>query len=221
MYLHDNTGLHVSTNGHALALQLEQLVAQWPQPLEHLVLLARSMGGLVARSALHAAAAAGRRWPARVDDLVFLGTPHHGAPLERAGNWVDVVLGATPYAAPFACLGKLRSAGITDLRYGNVLDEDWRGRDRLARSPDRRRPLPLPAGVRCFAIAATTGAQPGDGRDRLFGDGLVPVDSALGRHPSASRTLGFAPERQWIGCGMGHLDLLSRAEVCAQLRPWL
>ena len=79
------------------------------------------------------------RWPARLDDLVFLGTPHHGAPLERAGNWVDLLLGATPYAAPFARLGKLRSAGITDLRHGNLLDEDWVGRDRFAprRSPPR------------------------------------------------------------------------------------
>ncbi len=221
VYLRYNSGLHVSINGHALAQQLEQLVDQWPVPIERLVLLGHSMGGLLARSALHYGAQAGLRWPGHVTDLVCLGTPHHGAPLERAGNWVDLVLGATPYAAPFARLGKVRSAGITDLRRGNLLDEDWVGRDRFARGPDRRQPLPLPDPVRCFAVAATTGRKSGDVKDRLLGDGLVPLDSALGRHADPARTLAFAKDRQWIGYATNHLDLLSSPEVFAQLRRWL
>ena len=46
------------------------------------------------------------RWPRAPDELVFLGTPHHGAPLERGGNWVDLLLGVSRYAAPFARLGQ-------------------------------------------------------------------------------------------------------------------
>ena len=221
VYLHYNSGLHISTNGQALARLMERLIEQWPRPLRRLVLVGHSMGGLVARSAMHAAGEARMLWPARVDDLVFLGTPHHGAPLERAGNWVDIVLGATPYAAPMARLGKVRSAGITDLRHGNLLDEDWDGHDRFARTGDRRRPLPLPVGVRCYALAATTGASPGDRKDRLLGDGLVPLASALGRHAKPGRALPFEAERQWIGERMNHLDLLARPEVYAQLRRWL
>ncbi len=221
VYVRYNSGLHVSINGRALAGQLEQLIGAWPQPIDRLVLLGHSMGGLVLRSALHAGASAGHAWPARVSDLVCLGTPHHGAPLERAGHWVDQVLGATPYSAPFARLGKLRSAGITDLRHGLLLDEDWVGRDRFARGGDRRQVLPLPAHVRCHAVAASIGARSGDLKDRLLGDGLVPLDSALGRHPDPQRTLAFSAERQWVGHGMNHLDLLSRAEVHEQLRRWL
>jgi hypothetical protein len=221
IYLHYNSGLHVSTNGRALARQLDDLVANWPRPLERLVLVGHSMGGLLARSAWHAARESGLDWPRRVDDLVFLGTPHHGAPLERAGHGVDLLLAATPYAAPFARLGRVRSAGITDLRHGNLLDEDWNGHDRFARTGDRRRPMPLPDGVRCFALAATTGARAGDARDRVLGDGLVPLDSALGRHAEPRHTLAFAPERQWIGHRIGHLELLSHPEVYAQLRRWL
>lgn len=221
VYLHYNSGLHISINGHALALQLERLLDAWPLPVERLVLLGHSMGGLLARSALHYGVEAGLRWPSRVDDLVCLGTPHHGAPLERAGHWVDVVLGATLYAAPFARLGKLRSAGITDLRHGNLVDEDWVGRDRFARGADRRQHLPLPDGLRCYAVAATTGQESGDLKDRLLGDGLVPLDSALGRHKNPARCLGFAEPRQWIGYGMNHLDLLGRGEVFAQLKQWL
>ncbi len=221
VYLHYNSGLHVSINGHALARQMAQLLAAWPVPLQRLAVLGHSMGGLVMRSALHSATLAGAAWPARLDDLVFLGTPHHGAPLERAGHWADILLAATPYAAPFARLGKVRSAGITDLRHGNLLDEDWVGRDRFAAGADRRQLVPLPEGVRCHALAATLGAEQGGVKDRLLGDGLVPLASALGRHPDPARTLAFAPERQWVGQGMGHLDLLSRPEVFAQLRAWL
>lgn len=221
VYLHYNSGLHISINGRALAHQLERLLEKWPHPLERLVLLGHSMGGLLARSALHYAAQAGYRWPGRLDDLVFLGTPHHGAPLERAGSWVDSMLGATPYAAPFARLGKVRSAGITDLRHGNLLDEDWIGRDRFARVADPRQHVPLPDAVRCYAPAASIGQRRGGLKDRLLGDGIVPVDSALGRHSDPARSLAFAEERQWIGYGMNHLDLLSHAEVYKQLRRWL
>lgn len=216
-----NSGLHISINGHAFAQQLERLVAAWPVPLERFAVLGHSMGGLVSRSAWHAATHAGMAWPKRLDDMVFLGTPHHGAPLERAGHWVDLVLGATPYAAPFARLGRVRSAGITDLRHGLLLDEDWVGRDRFARGGDRRQPVPLPAGVRCGAIAASLGAQGGTLKEKLLGDGLVPLDSALGRHADPARALDFPPDRQWVGYGMNHLDLLDRAEVYAQLKEWL
>jgi pimeloyl-ACP methyl ester carboxylesterase len=116
--------------------QLDAAGAAWPVPVQRLVLLGHSMGGLVARSAVHQAQQAGRPGRSGGRHLVCLGTPHHGAPLERAGQLGGhLLLGATPYAAPFARLGKVRSAGITDLRHGNLLDEDWLGRDRFAPAP--------------------------------------------------------------------------------------
>jgi len=221
LYLHYNSGLHISINGRALAQQLELLLDCWPQPIERVALLAHSMGGLVARSALHYAQQASHHWPTRLDDLVFLGTPHHGAPLERVGHWIDLVLGATSYAAPFARLTQVRSAGITDLRHGNLVDEDWAGRDRFERGADRRQHLPLPDKLRCYAVAASAGRQSGDLKDRLLGDGLVPLDSALGRHPDPKRTLAFAEGRRCVVQGMNHMEMLGRAEVHAQLRQWL
>jgi len=156
LYLHYNSGLHVSTNGRSFAALLEALVAAWPVPVERLVIVGHSMGGLVARSAVHYGSAAAQSWPRQLDALVFLGTPHHGAPLERGGHWIDVLLQSLPYTAPFARLGRVRSAGITDLRHGSALDEDWQGRDRFAHGHDTRVPLPLPSAVTCCAIAATT-----------------------------------------------------------------
>ena len=221
LYLRYNTGLHIARNGQALAALLEELVAQWPGRLRHLTLLGHSMGGLVARSALHYGAVAGQRWPSLVSDLLCLGTPHHGAPLERLGHWFELLLGQTPYVAPFARLGRLRSGGITDLRHGSLLEEDWQGRDRFSPGPALPRHLPLPSQVRCYTVAGSIGARRKDLKDRLLGDGLVPLDSALGRHPDPQRTLAFAPERQWIGHGLGHLALLGDPAVYAQLLRWL
>jgi hypothetical protein len=221
VYLHYDSGLHVSTNGRALATQLERLLEAWPQPIARFAIVGHSMGGLLARSALHYGRGAGHHWPDRLDDLVCLGTPHHGAPLERAGQGVDLLLSATPYAGPLGRLAKLRSAGITDLRHGNLVDEDWVGGDRFERATDRRLPLPLPTGPRCYSIAGTTGAAAGDLKDRLLGDGLVPVASAHGRHRLARRTLKFAPDRQRTFERTNHMQLLSSAEVFEQLRTWL
>lgn len=218
VYLHYNTGLHISSNGRELAAQLERLVTEWPAPLTELVILAHSMGGLVSRSACHYAEVEGHAWRQRLGKLVCLASPHHGAPLERGGNWIDVLLGASRYSAPLARLGQIRSAGVTDLRFGNVLDEDWQDRDRFARGDDCRTPLALPEGVECYAIAATTATEPGD---RLPGDGLVPVDSALGRCDRPELTLAFPESHQWIALGTKHLDILDRPEVYAKIADWL
>ncbi|HSO44693.1 MAG TPA: alpha/beta hydrolase, partial [Rhodoferax sp.] len=189
VYLRYNSGLHVSQNGHTLAAQLEELVKRWPTALTEVTVLAHSMGGLMIRSALHVATQNGLQWPQYLKNIVFLGTPHHGSPLERAGNWIDVILGSTTYSRPFAKLGQLRSAGVTDLRYGHVLDADWQGHDRFQRKPDSRTPVLLPEGVACFTVAATLAAKRSHLADRLVGDGLVPLRSALGEHDDPTRTL--------------------------------
>ncbi len=220
IYAHYNSGRHVSTNGRELGDLLEKLVGAWPHPIERLAIVGHSMGGLVARSACHYAALAGHAWPARLDRLVFLGTPHFGAPLERAGALADFLLEISPYTAPFARLGKARSAGIRDLRHGYLLDEDWQ-RQPARSATALHSPVPLPAGVRCFAAAASRQAKPGPPAARVRGDGLVPVDSALGRHRDPSFALALPEAHRWVGYGMGHFDLLDRGEVYRQIAHWL
>jgi pimeloyl-ACP methyl ester carboxylesterase len=219
VYVHYNSGAHVSTNGRELAGLLESLVKAWPVPVEEIAVVAHSMGGLVMRSAFHYGTAARRKWPARVTKIVFLGTPHDGAPMERGGHWIDVVLDRSPYTTAFARLGKLRSAGITDLRHGSVLDEDWAGKDRFAGT--KRRLLPLPKGVKCFAAAASLARKGSSLRERFLGDGLVPVPSALGAGRKPKEALAIPARQQWIGYGMNHLDLLDSPEVRDRLRRWL
>ncbi len=226
VYLHYNTGLHTSVNGGQLASLLEQLLKAWPQKVTEISVLAHSMGGLVARAACHSAKATGLSWPARLKNVVFLGTPHHGAPLEQLGNWVETALGSNPVTRPFAVIGQMRSAGITDLRYGHALPADGQDTNRFAAGPDLRQPLPLPSGVACFAVAGTLGAVPAGApsaaaRDALLGDGLVPVASALGQHRDPALGLVFPPDRQWIAVNTGHIALMHSPEVLTRLKAWL
>jgi hypothetical protein len=134
VYVLYNSGLSIAENGRLLAERLAEL-----DEASEIAILAHSHGGLVARSACHAAETAGFSWRKRLRSLVTLGTPHHGAPLERYGSLLEALLPISSYSAPLARLGRIRSAGITDMRDGLR--------------------LPLPAGVGCHAIAA--------GKDRL------------------------------------------------------
>jgi pimeloyl-ACP methyl ester carboxylesterase len=216
VYARYNSGLHISANGQELAAMLARLVEAWPIRVDEVSLLGHSMGGLVARSACRAAEATGATWRAKLRALICVGSPHHGAPLERGGNVIDVMLGVSRYSAPLARLGRLRSAGVTDLRFGNVLDEHWQGRDRFAFGSDDRTPLPLPAGVASYALAGTRSVA---GADPLSSDGIVPVNSALGRHPRPELTLAFTGEQ--IRYRTGHLDLLGHSGGYETIRGWL
>lgn len=129
VYVHYNSGRRVDDSGRELAALLDDLVSKWPVPIESITIVGHSMGGLVARSAL----AHGGAWLRKVDALVTLGTPHHGAPLERIGHIVQQLGGFTKYSAPIAKLANVRGAGVRDLRHGLK--------------------TPLPEGVACFAMA--------------------------------------------------------------------
>ncbi len=221
VYLHYNSGKHISENGREFAHQLEALVAHWPVPVEELVLLGHSMGGLLSRSACRFGEQAGHGWLKHLSKMVFLGSPHHGAPLERGGNWFHVITDLTSYTAPFSRLAKLRSAGITDLRHGSLADEDWRDKDRFAHGDPLPLTVALPAQVACYAVAATVSKHEGGLTGRFAGDGLVPLASALGQYSQPERDLHFAADHQATIYSTNHMELLSSDEVYQLLQTWL
>lgn len=208
LYLRYNTGLHIADNGRALAEMLESLLSLWPHPVTEFVIVGHSMGGLVARSACHHGVNAGFDWLQSLSKMVSIGTPHQGAPLERGSNWLDYAMDLSPYASPFTRIGKKRSAGITDLAHGSIAAE-------------KQGFIPLPTDVECYAMASTLGKKRGQISEKFIGDGLVPVDSALGRSKDPDHTLLFPKNHQWVGFETGHLELLGSEEVYSQLQDWL
>lgn len=193
-----NSGRAIAANGAELAARLERLIAAWPVALERLTLIGHSMGGLVLRSAIEAGRVAGHRWPDRLADLVCLGSPHRGAPLERLGEALNRSLTWSRYTRAFHAIGEVRSAGVKDLRGDPALD---------ARPPT----------FGCFLVAASLGARYEDPVGRVLGDLLVPVDSAFD-HP---RTLDAADVEGCVFYGMNHLALNHHDDVYQAIREWL
>jgi hypothetical protein len=221
VYVLYNSGRNVSVNGRELGEQVDGLLESWPVPVESITFIGFSMGGLVARSAMHIAKEERRDWLSLVDRAAYVGTPHHGAVLERGGYWLQKSLTFSPYTAPLSALGRVRSAGITDLRHGNVRDDDWQHHDEHEDNRDARRPTPLPDGIEHYAIAATLSKRSGQRLGRLLGDGLVHPSSATGRHADPARALAFPEGHTRILYDLGHLAMLRDERVAAQLMEWL
>ncbi|MCW2983482.1 MAG: hypothetical protein JWR63_1052 [Conexibacter sp.] len=215
-----NTGLHVSENGRRLADLLEALVEAWPVPIEDLVLVGHSMGGLVVRSAGHAASRRGDRWPSLVRTTVSLGAPHLGAPLEQAAGLATWALGTLPESRPIAAVLAARSAGIKDLRHGSIVDAEWETLDPDAVRGFQRADVPLLPGARHHVIAATLTRSPDHPVARVLGDLLVLSPSAHGLQ-GRRRVVAFdADDCRHVG-GHDHFDLLNSPALDGLLREWL
>jgi hypothetical protein len=215
-----NSGLHVSDNGRRLAALLEALVAAWPVPIEGLALVGHSMGGLVVRSAAHAATERGDRWPDRVETTISLGTPHLGAPLEQAAHLASWALGTLPEGRPVAAVLRARSAGIKDLRHGRLVDAEWETLDPDALRGFERTEVPLIAGARHHVVAATLSTSPDHPVARIVGDLLVLGPSAHGLRGRRSVIAFEEDSRRHVG-GHDHFDLLNSPALDDLLREWL
>ncbi|MDB5986257.1 MAG: alpha/beta fold hydrolase [Nevskia sp.] len=177
-YLRYNTGLHISQNGRSVARLIGKLVANYPGPLDEIVLVGHSMGGLVARSACYYGQLDEAAWTSKVTQLVCLGTPHLGAPLEQAVHLGTAVMDAFKLSRPWAGLLKLRSLGIKDLRHGYASHTDWRGTDADASFENRRSEIPRLPHARYHFIGSSIGESESRWLGRLIGDGLVRLPSS-------------------------------------------
>lgn len=214
-----NSGRHISDNGRDLDLLIGELVAAWPVPVTSVSIVGHSMGGLVARSAAQQGDERGAGWPQLLRTVITLGTPHLGAPLERAAHVLDRALRLAPESAPIGRVLATRSAGIKDLRYGAMLEQDWAGQDPDEFLRDRCADVPLlPHVTYCWVSASVTG-DPQHPLGHLLGDGLVRYGSASG-NGHHTRT-GFPMENGTHIAGASHLRLLNHPAVYTQLRGWL
>lgn len=209
VYVRYNTGLPIADNGRRLDELLEELVQGWPVDVEEIVLIGHSLGGLVARSAAHHARASGNAWGDRVRHAFYLGTPHLGAPLERAVSRATRMLDRLPEARPVAKVLEARSVGIRDL-HDSFLGEG--GTD-----------IPLLENVQHYAICGTLTRDPESRLATIVGDLLVLYPSASGRggRRDRGRCVPFPIENGHHVGGVTHFALLNHPAVYEQMRVWL
>jgi pimeloyl-ACP methyl ester carboxylesterase len=219
VYVRYNSGRRISENGRSLADLIEQVVAGWPVPVTEVVLIGHSMGGLVARSAAHQAHRDRLVWPTLVRQVVSLGTPHMGAPLEQAVHYVSHGLNMLPETRPFSRFLRRRSGGIRDLRQGSLVDEDWRDRDPDALRAAAIAEVPLLNGATHCFVTATITRSPRHPLGRVVGDCLVLQASGSGR--SRTRRIAFDEEYGHHVGGAHHFALLNHPAVYDKLRLWL
>jgi pimeloyl-ACP methyl ester carboxylesterase len=213
LYLRYNSGLHVSLNGRSFSRLLDRLIEAWPVKVEEIVLVGHSMGGLVGRAAAEAGRRNGARWAGSLSQVVCLGTPHLGAPLEKLVHLGAAAMRLFPLSRPVARLLDSRSLGIKDLRFGYVADEDWKGLDPDAPWQNTRCTPPALPGVRYRFIGSALGASPDHPLTQVLGDGLVRVPSSM--------ATALADADGALRLQLHHLRLLNHPDVYAQLRSWL
>lgn len=216
LYVRFNSGARISDNGRALSELIAEVVEAWPVPVDELILVGHSLGGLVARSACHIGVDHHAGWTDLVRHVFCLGSPHLGADLEKGVHLLDWALGQFPETRGLGALLRRRSVGVKDLRFGAIAEADWRGHDPDELLRDRCQEVPFLPDAHYYFVSA----QLSDGPvGRLLGDILV-------RHPSASgvgraRQIGFEADRGLQLSGLSHFDLLTHSEVYAQLREWI
>ncbi|MDP2314732.1 MAG: alpha/beta hydrolase [Pseudomonadota bacterium] len=227
LYVRYNSGLAIPDNGEALDRLLAAVVAAWPVPIEEIVPIGYSMGGLVLRSACHAArtrdvtlgvggtgaAPPPVDWLAHVRRAIYVGTPHLGAPMERLGRVVARILHAVPDPTTrlVAQIADLRSHGVKDLGDADLRHADRKRRGLNVGLRDARHPVPLLAEIEHFLVAGALYAEPW--LATLLGDSIVPVSSATAGPGLAADNVRLLP-------GLSHMALAHHPDVYRNIRMW-
>ncbi|MFL6062459.1 MAG: esterase/lipase family protein [Marmoricola sp.] len=201
VFVRANTGLTISETGVALSALLTRLVETWPTEVRRIALVGHSMGGLIARAACAVNLDVDDPWTGKVTDIVTLGAPHTGSPVERTIARGIRLAALAPELLPLARVFEQRSAGVLDLHDG--MPED---------------PAAVP-GARYRLVAATLSRSPQHPLAATVGDYLVQYRSAVGLLSDGTELFPGADVLH-VPCAH-HFDLLNHDDVYAALRGWL
>jgi hypothetical protein len=124
-----------------------------------------------------------------------------------------------PETAPVAKLLNRRSSGIRDLRYGTIVETDWKDLDPDALRSGKPTEIPLMPKSTHYYIGATITRNKAHPVGRIIGDSLVQFPSASGT--TKRRRLSFEVENGRHVGGLNHMDLLNHPLVYEHIRTWL
>ena len=221
-YLRYNTGLHISENGKNLAALLEKLYENYPIKIEEISIIAHSMGGLLTHSACYYAQKSEMLWAQKLRNIFLLATPHLGSFLERFANVTTNILEKVPNWHT-RMVGKVlnwRSAGIKDLRFGYLTDEDWENQhpDKLLKN--NKTPIQKLEGVSYHVISGRLTQAEKHWVSLLFGDILVSTKSATARSKNVDE-FNFSPDKHYEFAKTNHFKLTASKEAYEKIKSWL
>lgn len=200
LFLRVNTGSPVRESGVALHALMARLVENWPVGVRRIAFVGHSMGGLIVRAACDVESTESG-WTDLVSDIVCLGTPHLGSPVERGIAGGMRIAGKVPELAAYRRIFMQRSTGVLDLSRG---------------MPEPPRPLPR---ARYRLVAATLARTTTHPLSLAIGDMLVQPRSAFGQ-PVRGEEL-FPGAATLHVPQADHFDLLNHDDVYDALRGWL
>lgn len=221
-YLRYNTGLHISDNGKAFANTMEQLHENYPIEIEEITIIAHSMGGLITHSACYYAQLKQNSWTQKLKNIFLLATPHFGSFLEKFANVTTNILEKVPNW-PTRMVGKilnLRSAGIKDLRFGYLTEDEWNSEDPDKLLKNNKKPISILEGVNYYVISGRLTKEEKHWLSYLFGDILVSKRSATARSKN-TKEFNFPVENHFEFAKTFHFELNTRIEVYEKMKEWI
>jgi pimeloyl-ACP methyl ester carboxylesterase len=216
-FLRYNTGLSIKENGEKLNTLLSELEAAYPTPIDELVLMGFSMGGLLIRSAQKLAQDKQTDWLNKLSNCYYIGTPHEGSPLEKFGHLTSSIVRHIPrdYISHWADWIDLRSQGIQDLKDGllHLKDDNTQTVDESDPYEQSIRCGSFSAHAQHHFISGALSANKDSLLNKYFGDSLV-------RHTSANPISAPEDSKKAHFNGIPHVPLAHSEKVYQQLEQW-
>jgi len=210
LYVRYNTGLHISDNGKKLNNLVDDLFEKYKDKIKSLNFIGHSMGALIVRSAMYYANRNRKAWINSVNNVVLLGAPNEGTNFERFGHLTTIIL-KNIFSFHTKLIAKIideRSSGIKDLRWGFIVEDDWKNPDKASLIP-KKTFVPPYKNVKYFIVAGTIANDSNSFIGTYFGDGLVTPGSAKGvGFETANRNITFK-----IFSEKGHVKLVNDEDV--------
>lgn len=204
-----NSGRSIENNGAELASLLEELHRSWPVSIRSIGLVGFSMGGLVIATAYRTGRAAGHAWVDDLHDVVSIGSPHNGSPVEKLVHVASLGLGIAPQTRPLADFLNARSQGIKDLRHGAIFDPEHDALELAAVLEEEAK-----TDIDWHFVAGVITTDPTHPFGAIVGDLIVrPASSTAPRH--------VEPANVHVVGGVRHADLLHEPPVVDTIVEWL
>ena len=212
LYLRYNSGLKIEKNGQQFAALMNQLIKAYPMPIDELILIGFSMGGLLMRHAQKIAFTNNSEWLSKVTQCFYIGTPHEGSQFERFGQMASAMVRAFPrsYINQWADWIDVRSQGIQDLKEGLAHLNDPRANDSELHSCENG----FYYQAQHHFISGSLSPNSNSLVNKMLGDSLVKQPSAVPESiPSDSKQAHFD--------GIAHIPLAHSPKIYQQIHSWV